>query len=339
MSPLRIVFLLAGIGLLVFVVASADLAEVGARLADVGILGAAVVAVVYHLAFVIDSASWQLILPSARLNLTWLYRMWQVRMAGEAYNAVLPAASFGGEPVKAVLLKKLYGVGYRESSASQIMARTINLLAFLVFGAIGMVFMLGSEALPQAYQPLIAAGMVALTLGAAGFFAVQRWRGASRLAAWLARRGWGGRRVEAALVHLQDVDDRFVGFYRPRPGRFAAALVLAFVNWTFFTVELYSAMYFLGHPIGLGDAWTVAAVVELVRAGTFFIPANLGANEVAFVVMIGAITGDPSLGLAAAAVRRGREMLWVVWGMALSWRLAITPSAAAEEMARDPDSG
>ena len=330
MRSLRVVSLLIGLGLLVFVLGSVELGEVAERLTQAGTLGVAVILVVYGSSFLLDTASWQLMLTSARLDGVWLYRLWNVRIAGEAFNMVVPAASFGGEPVKALLLKRRYGIHYGEGTASLVIARTTNLLALIVFSAIGFAFMLRSETLPGSYGMVAGIGLLALTVGVIGFFAVQRWRGASRLGALLSR---GGRwpRLERILTHVQDIDDRFVDFYHRRPGRFAAALGLAFANWMLGALELYCILYFLGHPITLTDAWIVESVVQLVRAGTFLIPAGIGANEVGFILMIQALTGLPSLGLAAALARRAREALWIVWGLAVSWWLSATPPVTVPE--------
>ena len=87
----RLLTLFAGIGLLAFVASRIDLAEVWARVVELGPLGALAAAAVYFLAFLIDTASWQLALPSVRLNGAWLYRLWKVRMVDEALNLVIPA--------------------------------------------------------------------------------------------------------------------------------------------------------------------------------------------------------------------------------------------------------
>ena len=332
MRLLRIVYLLAGLGLLAVVAAAIDLDAVGQWLSRMGMLGIACVVVVYATAFTCDSASWWLVQSPARLAAAWLFRLWQVRLVGEAFNAIIPAASLGGEPVKALLLKKRHGVDYREAAASLVMAKTTILLALIGFAAIGLALMLRAEALAGAYGAVAGAGLAVLALGVVGFFAVQRWRIASRFGAWLAPRRMG-RRLETALAHLQTIDDRFVEVYRHRPGRFAGALGLAFGAWLLGAVELYVILGFLGRPISFAEAWIIESVLQLVRAGSFFIPASLGASEVGFVVMVGALTGQPPLGLAAAVVRRSREVLWISLGLVLGWRLSFTPAAAAAEIA------
>ena len=48
------------------------------------------------------------------------------------------------------------------------------------------------------------------------------------------------------------------------------------------------------------DAWIIEAVAQLVRTGTFFIPASIGAQEGAFMLVCAAMTGSPALGVAVA---------------------------------------
>ena len=74
-------------------------------------------------------------------------------------------------------------------------------------------------------------------------------------------------------------------------------------------------MQFLGHPISLIDAWIIESVAQLVRAGTFFIPASIGVQEGAFVIIGAAMSGSPTIGFAIAVVRRIREIIWMGWGI------------------------
>ena len=326
----RVFALFAGLGLLGFIVAQADLADLWRRLGQLGGTGALAVVAVFFLAFLVDTASWHLMLPSARLNLGWLYRLWKVRMVGEAFNLVVPAGSMGGEPVKAFLLKKFHGIGYREGGASLVIAKTVNLLALVTFAAVGFAFVLAAENLPALYRWVAGSGLLALALGVGGFYAVQRWRTASRLAGWLAQRRIG-RRLESVLVHIQDVDDRFAHFYGECRGRFIGAWLLALLNWLIGMTELYVIMWFLGQPLPLSDIWLIEAMAQLVRAAAFVIPGSLGATEGVLFLLYGALTGVPTLGLVVAVVRRARELLWIAWGLALGWAYSLSPSVVAQD--------
>ena len=79
--------------------------------------------------------------------------------------------------------------------------------------------------------------------------------------------------------------------------------------------------------------------MEIVRAGTFFIPGTLGSQEAAFLLATGAITGDPALGVATALIRRVREIVWLILGFSLGWKYSKSPSAlvhaAQQEMKKE----
>lgn len=322
MRHLRLVFLLIGVGLLGVVVVETDLAAVAGHLAKIGVAGVLAVLALYFTAFLLDTVSWQLALPRAGLGLSWLYRLWKVRMVGEAFNNLIPATTLGGEPVKAVLMKKDHGIGYREAGASLVIAKTVNLLAMVAFLGIGYALMLRAE-WPLFIHDLVAGiVLVVFALGIGVFAAAQPRRVWSRVLGSLSTRPWG-RRLTGLLPHIEDVDVRFVEFYRGQRGRFAVALALALVNWVIGAIELYVVMGLLGHAISFADAWVVETVVQLVRAAAFFIPAGIGAQEGAFLVVVATLTGQPPLGLAVAAVRRSREIVWIAWGLALGWRSPI----------------
>jgi uncharacterized membrane protein YbhN (UPF0104 family) len=162
----RVIYLLLGVGLLAAVVAASDLAAVGDRLVQLGLAGAAAVVAIAGVAFLCDSSSWWLILSGRRLEAAWLYRLWRVRMVGEAFNAIIPAASLGGEPIKLLLLKRLHGTDYGTAAASLVMAKTTILLALIGFSTIGLSMMLRTDALADDYGLPAGAGLAALAAGA-----------------------------------------------------------------------------------------------------------------------------------------------------------------------------
>ena len=326
---LKVLYLALGTVLLVWIIGQVDGDEVWHRLAEIGAAGFALVLILYLAAFTIDSVSWLLTIETAPLSRRWIGRTFAVRMAGEAYNTVLPAAGMGGEPLKAEILNRRYGIGLKEGAASLVMAKTVNLMALVVFLIVGFVLMMRAQALPAWTANVAALGLVALATGTGLFFALQRLQLSSRLAARMARHAWGGR-IGDVLHHLEDVDARFARFYARHRGRLAAALALAIANWLLGVAEVYVAMAFLGHPVDWTTAWIIEAAAQMIRAAAFFVPAAIGVQEGTFVFLCAALTGNPALGLAVGAVRRIREVVWIVLGMGFAWILARRgPSAPA----------
>lgn len=324
MRYLKILYLLIGVALLAAVLYETDLAEVADLIGRVGPIGLLTVMAVYFAVFSIDTLTWQMAIPSVPLNLSWLCRFWQVRLVGEAFNVVMPAGGMGGEPVKAVMLKKHYGIGYGEGMASIILGRTINMLSLIPFFAVGFLFMLISPTLGLPYKVTGGVGILGFIVATGIVFGVQ-WL---PLSAWAAK--WPGDGAIAQFVvnsieHLRAMEDRFIRFYTHHHARFGFAVLLSLLQWCVGALEVYYALYFLGHPVSLGDAVMIEAVAQLIRAGTFFIPANIGAQEGGFLIMCTAITGSPALGLATALLRRFRELIWIVSGFALGLLYSVRP--------------
>lgn len=315
MRFLRWGFLLAGLVLLAIVAGETDLAEAMRLVGHMG-WGIALIFAIYLVGFAGDVATALLTLRIMPLQLSWYGRMWLVRMMGEAFNYTLPAGGMGGEPIKAVLLHRHFGVPYRDGAASLLMTKTVNDVALSVFLAVGSVMMQGNPRLPDAYGVVAGVGLGALVAGISGFFTVQRFGLSSAFAARVP--DWaGGRKLAGVTQLLRDLESRFRDFYAGGPARFGTALAIAFAVWVVGAVEIYVTLDWLGHPVTWQEAWIIEAAAQLVRAGTFFIPASIGAQEGAFVVLSSAITGSPAVGVAVAVVRRLREIVWFGLGFAV----------------------
>ena len=319
MGAARALFLLAGLALFAWIVGQADTAAVAREVLRVGVAGFVLVLAVYALEFLCDVLAWQLILPAVPGSLRWTARLYAVRMAGEAWNVVTPLGGMGGEPLKALILKRRYGVPYAAAGASVVLALTTNVVALLLFLAAGFGLMVADARIPPEVRSVAGIGLAALALGVIAFVLLQRLRVTSRLAGRLAR---NRPRLEQGLAALRQFDQHLVAFYGGDRVRFALVLGLGLVNWVLGVVGVWVALAFMGRPVAFLDAWIIEAMAQLVRAATFFIPASLGALEGVIVLMTGVITGDAASGLALALVRRGRDLLWVLSGLALSAPLA-----------------
>ena len=321
MRSLKILFFLTGVVLLGVIIAEIDLVEVGVQVAKVG-YGILVIVGIYFVAFFVDSFSWQMTIRGVPLNGIWAYRIWKLRMIGESFNSVIPAGGMGGEPVKAAMLKTHYGINLHDGAASLILAKTINVIALVIFLIGGFVLMIEGGALPRVYEYVAGAGLLAFALGVFLFFVIQRFSITSLTGTWISQ--WRvGRRFESVLYHIHGMDGRLVDFYTQAKGRFAGALFLALVNWMLGVVEIYYTLVFLGNPVTWAEAWIIEAVAQMVRTGAFFIPAAIGVQEGAFLLVCGAITGSASVGVAVSVIRRIREVTWIIWGFAVGALFSI----------------
>jgi putative membrane protein len=328
LSKIKTGFLLAGIALFGVVIWETDFQGALLLVGNMGV-GFALILALYFAAFLIDALAWQLTATTVPVTAVWLYRFYQVRLVGEAFNNITPAASVGGEPIKAILLKRCYGIDYREGVVSLILSKTLIVATLVVFLAIGFAMMIWSQKMAD-YSTAALTGLIIFSGAVLLFFLVQRFKLSSLIGNKLATRP-ALSAIKGILDATQDVDDRLVHFYTAERVRFVIALGLSFLNWVLGVAEIYYTMKFIGHPISFWDAWIIEAVAQMVRSALFFIPAAIGAQEGAMVIIGTAITGSPTLGLATALIRRLREVMWILWGLLVFY---VLKPAEAEEARR-----
>lgn len=337
MKTIRILYLLLGISLLAYVFSQTDLGLLWQNLVKTG-WGIFWVLAVYGFAFAVDTVAWQFTLPSRKVSFDWLYNLWKVRMVGAAFGKMLPFSAFGGAPIKGFLLKRHYGIGYKEGAASIILVESTHLISMVFFMASGVVLMLFDSNLPKSYYTFSIISLSALTVGIFAFYIIQRFKITSIASGWISKQSLG-RRLEKFLSHLQDFDDRLVHFYTRKRSYFFGSLGLNLFNWYLGAFEIYIILYFLGHPVSIVESIILETLVELVRAGTFFIPATLGTQEAAFLLATGALTGQPALGVATALIRRVREIVWLVLGFGIGWQYSTSPTELVHDAQNEMSKG
>lgn len=324
----KLLFIAIGAALFAVVLGQTDMEEVLRHTVNVG-WGALIIFALHFVSFTFDVYSWQITLRSAPLlDLRWLYRLWKIRMVGETFNQLIPAAGLGGEPLKAMLLKRHYGIDYKEGATSLILSQTMLVTSMVLFLMVGFALMLVSDAFPANYDRIAGLGLAGMAVCAVLIVWLPYLRPSSKVVKFLELSDTG-RRIEKALFALRDVEGELVAFYSGNRVRFFWAAVMAFIPWVIGVVEIYVAAAFIGHPISFADAWVIEAAVQLVRSGAFFLPAGLGVQEGVFMLLIQAITGTPNLGVALAMVRRCREIVWILWGMLVGLGFPAVPKETA----------
>lgn len=326
----KILFLLCGLALLGLLLARAETAVVLTKARQIGWTGLLVVLALYAVNYVMDVWSWQLTLPRAGRGWRWTARLYGIRMIGEVYNNITPMASIGGEPIKAWLLKRNHGIGWRESGASLVLAKTTSVISLFCFVSIGFLFVMARDDLSATHKSLAATSLLLLAFCMVVFVLMQRWKLSTFTATWLGRTRFGAR-LSRGLSALQDLDLIFARYYDAHRRQLVLSTLAALVNWAVGVFEVWLVCQLIGHPIGWSDAWIIESMTQLVRTATFFIPAAIGSQEGAFALTAGTLTGVAGLGLSIALVRRARELAWTALGLGLAslWSVSRADANAA----------
>jgi putative membrane protein len=102
-------------------------------------------------------------------------------------------------------------------------------------------------------------------------------------------------------------------------GRVALGSALHLAAWLLAAGEAALALAFLGHPLAVTDVVAMEAFIMPLRAIAIFVPAGLGVQEGAYVVIGGVLGLPPEVALAVSLLKRGREILWGGPGL-IAWQ-------------------
>ena len=249
-------------------------------------------------------------------------KLWTIRTIGDAYNRITPLGAMGGEPVKAHLLKKHFDISFKQSASSLIISRTTFLAALILFCFPGVLFIVNSSNIPANFKAVSIWGMVSFSIMIFLFFIFQLTGTLGNMSQWLISKTNKPRLINF-LNKLVHIDNLFSVFYRKFPKRIFFSIFLAFLGWIAGLGEVYLILYFLDFSPSFIDIWIIESMVQLIKAGSFFIPFGIGALEGGSILIFLSLGYPASLGLAVPLIGRVKQLAWVVLGLTLSWFMAF----------------
>ncbi|SOY69059.1 conserved hypothetical protein; putative membrane protein [Cupriavidus taiwanensis] len=271
----------------------------------------------HALPLLLDAQGWRVLLTSAdpdeRAGLGFLCWVAAVR---EAVGRLLPTVGVGGELV-GIRLTRLRIHDTTAVTASVVVEVMLTMFSQYLFAATG-VLMLVAALQQRASAWIILAGLLlslpvpllfALSLRHAALF--EKLEGA-------ARRLFGADHRIVALIDGARLDAHIRALNR-RHRELAKALLWQLAGLLSGTLEIWLALWLLGHPVPFWQALAIESLTQAARNVAFFVPAGLGVQE-AVVMLLGQVLGmDAQVALALALVRRAREILFGVPAL-LSWQ-------------------
>jgi uncharacterized protein (TIRG00374 family) len=266
----------------------------------------------------LNTAGWRMALHAqyAKLPLSGLS---QIRLAGEAFNSMLPSGYIGGEPLKAKLLSRW--IPMHEAASSVLIAKAAQSVGLVLFVGLGLIFG-GNQSQPSIlHHPATILSLVLLTAGIVIFIMLLTRRSFSRIGKWLHNltgHPWL-QKQEGKLVAL---DDSIGAFYREGKGRFLGSVLWHITGWIAGALEIAVIFFLIGHRITLREAWFIGAMAQLAAVVGLFAPAGVGLYEGGHYLAASMLGLSPVLGVAVALIRRVREIFWDGVGLWLFWRLS-----------------
>ena len=313
MKGFRWLGVLVGFALLAWILYDADLPAVWKQVESMS-WRFGIIFIFYIVIFGLDTIGWQYTFhPGVLVNVS-LAGLFRARLSGEAVNYFTPTAWIGGEPVKAYLLKKRYGVPTAEGMASVVIAKmtfSFSMFLFIITGLIvtGFTQKIFNPELFRWVWLILPVFAVLLTL----FFIVQFLKPFQKSVLLL--KLVSPERLHSIGAKVHEWDQAIKMFYRNSPKDVFLSIGLHFLGWAAGALEVYLILDFLGTPVSLSTAWSIEALWVLLKTGAFLIPASIGASEGFLLLICIGLGIDTVLGLALALIRRAREIGWMGLGL------------------------
>ncbi len=276
-----------------------------------------VVIAAYLIVYFFDTMGWRLAFRKD-VKLPNLWRFFIARQAGEAINYTTPTAYIGGEPVKALVLKKRYGVNMIDGLSSVVIAKTTLFLSKVVFLLIGITLALNF----LKFDRLMATGILWTFIGVftlfVAFILIQR-KGLFTLGLKIARKFKLSDMFEDKKAHIEEIDQAIGNFYLKERFRLFGSFLFHLLGWVAGLIEVYIILYFLGVQVDWIRAFAIEVFLKTANSAFFFVPAAIGVQEGAGYAVLAAMGIGGEIGVALSIVKRMREMSWAGFGLFIYW--------------------
>lgn len=240
-----------------------------------------------------------------------LYLLW----LRASVNNLMPVARIGGEVIAVRIMMK-YGIDKSLAIASTVVELTMSVIAVFLFDIIGIsMFALHVVDKHIVWQLMLGLLLSLPVIGAmlfvqrVGFFGLL-----DKIFTILIRDKW--RKFAGDAAHL---DHGVHTMYR----RHASVLICGFwqfIAWSLGAVEIWLALYFLGHTLSIQKAFMIEALIQATASAAFAIPGALGVQEAGFVLFGHMLGLTPDIAVALAVIRRCRDLLLYVPGL-IAWQM------------------
>ncbi|MDQ3666293.1 MAG: flippase-like domain-containing protein [Acidobacteriota bacterium] len=336
MKRLQAVSLVLGLALFAYLIYNIG---VGQILHSVRLVGAAfiVLMLVSGMRHLLRAAAWKKCFEVDHRRRVSLFKLFNVRLAGEAIRYLSFTGPLLGEPAKAALIKRHLPLAHGLSSVI-IESLTYTLAAVVVIIA-GLIFVLANVTLDNNLRT------AAVVISASVLFAVflisrgiaRRYfvlaRAMNRLARLTGRR-WFAEKASS----VERIEESICNFYNQRERAFPYVLMLELASHAVSIFEVYLILRFMGVEASLLTAFVIEAASKLINTAFFFVPGQVGVSEGGNALLLRAIGLGASTGIALALIEKIRTLAWAAYGL-VALLILLRRNAKALAAYEDNDEG
>lgn len=311
-----IILTVAGIGLFAYLVYSVGLGELVEGIERFGLVGFAVILLLYFLRIVVRAIAWSLsVYEPYKLDFR---DTLPAVVIGEATSSIIPLGILISGTAKAVAVRhRVPLVAGLSSVATENLFYSLVTSVFLILGALTF---LRSAPLEEGWIvtiDVLIAG-IALLLALMLLMVLRQWHFASETCEWLYQRGIGRRFLEKGRMDVRLFENLIYGFYRRYPRRFLPICGLEALYHAIGVVEVFYVLSRLNDAFpSLMTSFLLESVSRLITIMFKIVPLTIGVDEAGAQFVGEAFALAAGVGVTLAIIRKGRILFWTAIGLLL----------------------
>lgn len=307
----KYLLLFIGIFATAWLIYDTGISQITEQLSKLGIAGLWFL-VPYLAVYTSDTWGWKFSFTKD-VTLPSFWKMARIKLAGEAINYTLPGGYVGGEPLKALIIAK-HNIPLRQGLASVLIGKFLMTIAEVFFILVG----LQLAFLSLENQTLLYGAIPGLILFALALFAFLR----------LQQRGLGNflsrglSKIPVAQRWITQYQDAIVGFdgvlaqYYQDKRRMLTGCGCFLLGWCFGASEIFIFLTLAGQEFPLYQIFVLEAMFVTVKGMGTVVPGSIGVQEGGIAAAFVLFHFDKTLGVTFGLLRRCREILWILIGLA-----------------------
>ncbi len=304
--------LIGGFGLTAWLVLVLGAPAIGAALRSVGGTGLLAISAFHLIATTLMGLAWWNLLHAGKRRVF----IWG-RLVRDAGSEILPLSQIGGY-ILGARAAAVQGVRGAVAAASMVVDASLEFCAQIAFTAFGLALLLWLSPGSALIVP-VSVGLVMASAAAATFVAIQR-RGPEVVGRGAL--GFLRNRLSGVFAGAASMQSEIREIHRSN-SRLFVSFLLHLLAWLVAAIEAWLALRLMGATLGLFVVLTLESLLYAARSLTFVVPAALGVQEGAYVLLGSALGLTPDLALALSLLKRGRDLILGVPAL-VTWQLFET---------------
>lgn len=261
--------------------------------------------------WVLRTAGWNMVVNAYGRPVGFL-RLFQARIAGHAISYLTPSSHFGGEPIRALMLKT---IDRKTALASVIVDKTIELLATLSFLIAGFVIGIARLSWPPGTIILSLSAIVIAASLIVAFYLRQKKGILTWIFDTLEKLRIRFSFIQKNREKIKETDRLIMSFYKDHRARFRQVFALYALLILFWTGEIHFTILFLnGQGVRFLDSFLIVTLGILAFLLPT-VPAALGTYELTYLGLFLVFGLGADLAMAVTLLRRTLALFWAGIGL------------------------